>query len=150
MPRLARARVAQEDGFTLIELLAVLLIIGILSGIALSTFFGHKDRAEDGVAKSNARGLVTQVESCFAANLDYTKCDEESELAPTEVPYGTTAEHAAVADAEKMSYVIEAYSKSSAGGEMHVFRIAKDVETGVITKTCTPEGSAGCPGTGEW
>ena len=147
---MARVRFSDEDGFTLIELLAVLLIIGILSAIALSTFFGHKDRAEDGVAKSDARGLVTQVESCFVANLDYQKCDEEAELTPTEVPYGTDAGQVAVVDATKMSYKIEAYSKSKAGGDGHIFRISKDVETGVIDKTCEPVGQSGCPGTGVW
>ena len=147
---MARVRLADEDGFTLIELLAVLLILGILAAIALTTFFGHKDRAEDGVAKSDARGLVTQVESCFVANLDYEKCNEESELAPTEVPYGTDPGEAAVIEATRMSYRIEAYSKSSAGGLTHIFKIIKDLDTGVIAKRCTPEGMSGCPGTGNW
>jgi type IV pilus assembly protein PilA len=146
----ARVRISDEDGFTLIELLAVLLILGILAGIALTTFFGHKDRAEDGVAKSDARGLVTQVESCFTASLDYTKCDEQAELTPTEVPYGTNPGEATVVGATTMSYEIEAYSKSSAGGSTHIFKIAKDLDTGVITKTCTPIGMSGCADTGHW
>jgi hypothetical protein len=46
--------------------------------------------------------------------------------------------------------LLAVYSKSTAGGSRHRFKIAKDVSTGVITKTCTPTGSGGCPGAGTW
>ena len=146
----ARIHIAEEAGFTLLELLAVILIIGILSAIALTTFFGHRDRAEDADAKSNARVLVTQIESCFAANEDYTACDSQAELGTIEVPWGTNGGESQVTVATRMSYEIDGYSKSTAGGSRHRFKIAKDVSTGVITKTCTPTGSGGCPGAGTW
>jgi type IV pilus assembly protein PilA len=150
MRRFSRARLADESGFTLIELLATILILGILAAITLTTFLGHKDRGEDAVAKSNARVLVTQIESCFAANGDYEKCDTLAELGAAEVPYGTNGGEASVTSATKMSYIIDGYSQSQAGGQRHVFRIAKDVSTGVIDQTCTPPDSGGCPETGEW
>ena len=150
MQRFARARIEDESGFSLIELLAAILILGILAAIGLSTFLGHKDRGEDAVAKSSARVVVTQIESCFAANGDYTKCDELSELGSMETPYGTDPGEASVTSATTMSYIIDGYSKSELGGQRHVFRIAKDVTTGVIDQTCGPTGSGGCPETGNW
>lgn len=150
MTRHVRARLAQQDGFTLIELLATLLVLGILAGIVLTTFFGHKDRAEDGVAKANARTLVTQVESCFAVNEDYTVCDTVDELGPSEVPYGAGPGQASVTDADRLSYVLDSYSISEADGERHTFRIAKDLDTGTITQSCGPTGSGGCPESGTW
>jgi type IV pilus assembly protein PilA len=150
MARWTRDRLSDERGFTLIELLAVILIIGILAAIALTTFLGHKDRSEDAVAKSNARAIVTQVESCFASNADYRLCDTEPELGTPDVPWGTGPGETSVTGSEQLSYEIQAVSVSALDGAQHVFTIAKDVSTGVITKTCVPADSGGCPTGGTW
>src|SRR5438067_8871137 len=48
-----------EDGFTLIELMVVVLIIAILLAIAIPTFLGARQRAQNRAAQSNIRNAFT-------------------------------------------------------------------------------------------
>jgi type IV pilus assembly protein PilA len=59
-----------EEGFTLIELMVVVLIIAILIAIAIPTFLGARERAQNSAAKSDLRNALA------AAKVHYT--DTES------------------------------------------------------------------------
>jgi type IV pilus assembly protein PilA len=61
----------EESGFTLIELLIVLVIIGILLAIAVPSYLGFKDRAENRAAASNVRAAIPAAEAFYADNGTY-------------------------------------------------------------------------------
>ncbi len=62
-----------EGGFTLIELMVVVLIIAILIAIAIPTFLGARQRAQDRAAQSNLRNALTAEKTYYTDHQAYTE-----------------------------------------------------------------------------
>jgi type IV pilus assembly protein PilA len=133
----------EEKGFTLIELLVVILIIGILAAIALPAFLGQRSKGQDADAKSNARNIVSHLESYYANEQKYDGAATSNDVAKSGIPTGTAQGEVSIT-ATGQTFSVVGYSKS--GGK---FTISKDTN-GKITRKCDKTGDGACPSSGDW
>src|SRR5437764_11415320 len=91
------ARSHGEDGFTLIELMVVVLIIAILLAIAIPTFLGARQKAQDRAAQSDLRNALTAEKTFYVDNQQYSATAASVNAIEPHLTFGTTADKTTIA-----------------------------------------------------
>lgn len=84
MMRKIREGLRNEDGFTLVELMVVVLIIAILMAIAIPTFLGAREKAQDRAAQSDLRNGLTAAKVFYVDGETYLDTDAATTAAAYE------------------------------------------------------------------
>jgi hypothetical protein len=115
------------------------------SGAAATPSTGVWALGDDFDAKVRVHNALAYVESCFANELDYRRCDSPTELgAAPDVAFGRGLGKARV-EATRRTVRITVRSRSG-----NVFRAAYGAGSRRVRKACTRAGRAGCPRSGRW
>jgi type IV pilus assembly protein PilA len=142
-----------EVGFTLVEVLVIMLIMGIIAGLAVPSFLGQRTRADDGSSKAAARAAAAAMESYASDNLGSYQGVSGTILNSMDsaVPSETDAQGFAncstgAPDNLPLCWVVTTPPNSKTGTS---FTLTKRYD-GQILSACSQHGQGGCPSDGHW
>ena len=135
-----------QSGFTIVELLIVIVVIGILAGLVVTTFTGIQQKARNTERQTDVKAIHGQVEAYYAQNGKYPTLANMNDatwraanmkgldVEALKDPKGTASTLAATAAASTYSYAVFAADGTTACDN-------STNDCAVYTLTATYEGS---------
>jgi prepilin-type N-terminal cleavage/methylation domain-containing protein len=133
----------KQSGFTIVELLIVIVVIGILAALVVTTFSGIQRKARDSERQTDIKAVHGQVEAYYAQNGKYptnTDLDTDSfvttnlkglDLSALQDPKGANNDVAGAAAANVYSYVeTPAGCDNGAAGDCTAYTLTATLEGG--------------------
>jgi type IV pilus assembly protein PilA len=130
----------EQHGFTLIELMVVVLIIAILIAIAIPTFLGARQRAQDRATQSDLRNALTAEKTYYSDKQAYSAAAATMSAIEPSLKWGAALTVAVSADT--LSMCVHETSKSGT-----VFGLL-DISSGVNAGTYYGKAACGTPANG--
>jgi prepilin-type N-terminal cleavage/methylation domain-containing protein len=88
---LNRRPMRDHRGFTLIEVLVVIVLVGVLAGLAISQYASYRTRSFDGKVAAAVRGVATSEEAYYAEKHTYAgDVDDLEQMAAGDVAIAIT------------------------------------------------------------
>ena len=152
-----RERIGNESGLSLVELLVVMLILGILAGIAVPNFINQRAKANDGTAKAITRAAAVAIEAYGQDNLgayDNATGTILNSYDPS-IPANTAVTGVSGCSFLTICWVVTSNPAATPTGT--TFSLIK-LKDGTINADCDTDpntsgsqhGSGGCPSDGNW
>lgn len=74
-------KMRESKGFTIVELLIVIVVIGILATLVVTTYAGIQAKARDSKRQSDVKAIQTQLEAFYATNNYYPSTTDINDTA---------------------------------------------------------------------
>lgn len=140
---IADQRPVLRRGFTLIEVLMVVIILGLLAGIAIPAFLGQREKANDTTAKSLVRSAASAVETAYADTQNYADVTVAGVQAiEPNLTFDASADDAGL-NQVALTVTADGYTLTSTSISGTRFTFSKDITaTPTVSRTC--DSSATC------